>query len=71
MNYEQLMEETRTASIEFVVTELQVSNAFADIALNADGEKRDRIIRNARKGYETALHFLADARMTDSEETSD
>lgn len=44
----------------FVETEINTSFTFASLALDSlsDPEKQSRNLRNARKGYESALHFL-------------
>jgi len=48
------------STLNFVLSELEISETFADIALNSDaGEKISRNRQNARKGYETALRFMA------------
>jgi hypothetical protein len=49
---------------EFVETEVKTSLTFATLALEAgeDAEKCARNTANARKGYETALRFLQEAR---------
>ena len=48
------------STLNFVLSELEISETFADIALNSDaGEKISRNRQNARKGYETALRCMA------------
>ena len=42
----------------FIRTELDVGMTFASLALqNKTGEKRERASRDARKAYDTAMHF--------------
>jgi len=48
-----------TATLSFIVTELEVAETFAGIALESDNrEKILRNTKNARTGYETILRFL-------------
>jgi hypothetical protein len=43
----------------FVLEELDLGTTFCDVALTAlDRGKKERNRRNARKAYESALHFL-------------
>ena len=47
------------AGIEFLRTEIETTSVFARIAADAeDPEKRLRDLANARKGYDTLLHFM-------------
>lgn len=57
-------------SIEFMLTELETGFTFASLALRADPketEKRRIYIANARKAYDTALHFLQKISFTQEE----
>jgi hypothetical protein len=45
---------------EFLKNELQTGITFADLALSAKHEdRRERNRANARKAYDTALHFMS------------
>ena len=45
------------AGIDFIRAELKTGSTLAHIALNSDGEKRERNRVNARKAYDSILHF--------------
>jgi hypothetical protein len=45
--------------LDFVLEELDLGTTFCDVALSAyDPGMKERNRRNARKAYESALHFL-------------
>ncbi len=55
--------------LSFLMTELDVGITFAKIALESGNEDtRTRNRRNARKAYDTALHFLPKIRETQAED---
>jgi hypothetical protein len=55
---EELRDRLQTTQIEFVLTELNTSITFCDLALaSKDPMKTRRNVQNARTGYETALRF--------------
>jgi hypothetical protein len=55
---EELRDRLQTTQIEFVLTELDTSITFCDLALaSKDPMKTRRNVQNARTGYETALRF--------------
>ena len=50
---------TSQAGIEFLRTEVETAFVFARVASDAqDSEKRLRNVRNARRAYNTLLHFV-------------
>jgi len=50
---------SRDVGIEFLRTEVEATTVFARIASDAqDPEKRQRNVQNARKGFDTLLHFM-------------
>jgi hypothetical protein len=55
------------AGIDFIRAELKTGSTLAHIALNADGEKRERNRINARKAYDSILHFLPTSMLSDVE----
>ena len=63
------MDSTRNpAGVDFLRTEFETSSVFLKIARDtADGEKKLRNVENARKGYDTLLHFLQRLRLTPDE----
>ena len=56
-------EQFESSMLEFVRVEVHTSITFASIALSSenDAEKRMRNRANARKGYDTAVHFLQES----------
>lgn len=47
------------AGVEFLRVEVETASTFAGIASDAqDSEKRLRNVQNARRGYDTLLHFM-------------
>jgi hypothetical protein len=53
-----LKEQLDKTQAGFVMTELHTSITFATVALEADNlEKKERNAKNARTGFDTALHF--------------
>jgi hypothetical protein len=45
--------------LDFVLSELDIGATFCEVALSTqDEETKERNIRNARKAYSSALHFL-------------
>lgn len=55
----------------FLITELDTGLTFAGIAAQAQSDegKAKRNRRNARKAYDTVLHFLATSVLTSAEDT--
>ena len=50
-----------SSMLQFVQSELETGTTFASLALSSQtDEKRHRNVRNARKAYDTAKHFLED-----------
>jgi len=50
---------TSQVGIEFLRTEVETAFVFARVASDAqDSEKRLRNVRNARRAYDTLLHFM-------------
>jgi hypothetical protein len=65
---EQAAETFRSTTLGFVGTELDAAETFSDMALEtANEDKRARNCQNARKAYDTALHFLAIIKLTKEE----
>jgi hypothetical protein len=55
-----IAESYHRATLSFVHTEFDTAETFADIARSSkDATKTERNRKNARKGYDTALRFLA------------
>jgi hypothetical protein len=55
---DELRDRLQTTQIEFVLTELDTSITFCDLALaSKDPMKTRRNVQNARTGYETTLRF--------------
>jgi hypothetical protein len=58
------------AHIDFVLSELDLGATFCEVALSTrDKETKERNIRNARKAYTSALHFLQRLSLGNAEET--
>ena len=61
--FENNVHELETIFIGFITAEVNASLTFADIALRTTDEVRGQVdTANARKGYETVLRFIAEAR---------
>jgi hypothetical protein len=57
------------AHIDFVLSELDLGATFCEVALSTqDEETKERNIRNARKAYNSALHFLQRLSLGSAEE---
>ena len=68
-NFLESVETAKAKTVDFVRIELDTAETFADIALGAsDEDKKERNRRNARKGFDTALHFLATVAPTPEEQ---
>jgi glycerol dehydrogenase-like iron-containing ADH family enzyme len=62
------LNEARHIQDEFLMTDLDVGITFAEIALDSnDQDKIKRNTENARKAYETVLHFLPQTTPTQAE----
>lgn len=60
--------ELNDRKVDLIKADLDASYTFASIACQAnDGNKRMRNRKNARKGYDTVLHFLTTAKLTQGE----
>jgi len=56
------------AGVEFLRTEFETTSVFAKIAADAaDPDKRLRNIQNARKGYDTLVHFVQTLHLSSGE----
>jgi hypothetical protein len=56
--HEDLREKFEDNQAQFVMTELETSITFCQLAMStSDPERMERNIRNAFTGYRTALHF--------------
>jgi hypothetical protein len=57
------------ARIDFVLAELDLGVTFCQVALSTrDAETKERNIRNARRAYDSALHFLRRISLEGAEE---
>jgi len=66
--YEPLRETHEAAKIGFILTELDLALTFCKIADSADDEGRaSRNRAHARKAYDSAIHFLGSATLTESQ----
>lgn len=64
----QLEIELNDRKVDLIKADLDAAYTFASIARQAnDRNKRLRNRKNARKGYETVLHFLTTAKLTPGE----
>jgi len=54
-------------SLNFLFTEAETAELFADIALQSEGERAVRNIQNARRGYEVLMRYLALVQPTQDE----
>ena len=62
------MPDAGETAVEFLRTELRTGLTMARIALEAQSKNKvDRNRANARKAYDSALHFLAKATLTEEE----
>lgn len=62
---ERLRQELAATQADFVVTEVGTAITFATLALDTDDQdKQARNTKNARTGYDTALHFSHTAALT-------
>jgi len=70
MEFSEIAERFRSTTLSFILSELEVADTFAQIALETDDRERAlRNRQNARKGYDTALHFLATINVAPDERT--
>ena len=61
--------QTNRNMIILLLTELDSAVAYVTIAKSAPEGGKDRNTKNAHKVYDTVLHFLAQAALTQEEET--
>jgi hypothetical protein len=61
--------QTNRNMIILLLTELDLAVAYVTIAKSDPENGKDRNTKNAREVYETVLHFLAQAALTQDEET--
>lgn len=67
--FQALQAEMNRTKIDLIKTDLEASMTFATIAReSSDTEKTLRNRRNARKGYDSIMHFAATASLTPEDE---
>jgi hypothetical protein len=71
VNGDRLFERVSQNRRDFLRIEAELSTAFAEIALTSqDPEKRKRNALNAKRGYDTILHFLEQEKRFDGDDLS-
>jgi hypothetical protein len=67
-DYSRTRREFESASIEFLLTDLDVANTLLDVASTShDPETRRRNIQNAKSAYETVIQFALRLSLTESD----
>ena len=64
MDFRKTSQETNSAHLKFILTELSAGMSFAAIALSREGEAQARNRARARAAYDSVLRFLDRVSMT-------